>query len=124
MYVDPNKVFFESNTDLVNYVAQGLAGSKKNFAAFMDGIDKAITHDPSAPNWFGPYVTFNLSPDELTEILRTVHKEKVKTRNRYGIIIGIMTVLLGISTIQGISKDHKIDSLEAKIDAFDLKSLE
>lgn len=114
--ISPEKIVFETEADLVDYVTKGFVPTKKSFEKFMskmynpNGEDEV--RDPNSNTVFIPErVFFNCDRDTMDMVLRQVYANRVRNRNimltAIAVIGGLM--LIGYHPWQHKKKDEEID---------------
>lgn len=97
MIAKPEKVVFETNKDVVDYITKGLPPTKKQFNAVMNALnDDEDIHEkiPGVDVIIPSTVKNDIDIDQFNEICRQVYHNRIRNRN---IAIGVGSVLaLGV----------------------------
>ena len=86
--VNPEKILFEDQNDVIDFVAVGLPPTKKNF----DKVIAAIGREEGLPKL--PKETISLSDDDLKAVLNRVYEVNKRNYTIGGIVAG--TIILGL----------------------------
>lgn len=105
MLIDPKKIKFETSDDVVDYVTRGfLPPLEKNFELVMKrtsnlniggepGKDVIILDSVFNRNDLGGYEDIMMARKITENVLRRVHKNRVRNRNRFLVAGGIVASL-------------------------------
>lgn len=112
MLMKPEKIRFEDDMDLIDYVGRGFPPTKANYEKVI-----AAMHETADPNVEVPavkgevYVPYDmnrkLSDDELEAVLNRIYQNNCKNRNRFLIGAGITIGLIVSIAFAGGKKDEE-----------------
>lgn len=115
--ISPEKIVFETEADLIDYVTKGFVPTKKSFEKFMskmynpNGEDEV--RDPNSNEVFIPdRVFFNCDRDTMDMVLRQVYANRVRNRNIMLTAIGVIGGIMLIGTIRGGHKKKDDDDID------------
>lgn len=107
--MDPSKIKFENQGDVIDYVTKGIPPRKKDFDELMDSIRG--TDDPANHVVIAPGIEFDMDEDAFINAMNRVYKNRCRNRN---ILIGASIVVGGV-VIAALSSQHsKINDLKAE----------
>ena len=96
MFIDPKRVMFESQKDVIDYVSGGiLPPSKSQFEEMINRVRNPLDSTKDTTSLVGNdvIITDKVVPDDekemLDKVLRRVYENRVKRRNAY-ILIGVL----------------------------------
>ena len=112
----PEKIYFEDQNDVVDYVAKGLPPVKKNFDKVVDSIGKDKKEDGK------PYIPSNvldMDADALKGVLHRVYEDNRKNYLIGGIVAGSIILGLGAALIFGGGESDKKNSEDGEIAVYE-----
>lgn len=107
--ISPEKIVFESQEDLIDFVTRGLVPSKKNFEKVMrkmycPNADDEV-RDPNSNELFIPErVLIDCDCDTMNMVLNRVYANRVRNRNMILTAAGIIGGVMLIGAIRGNKK--------------------
>lgn len=115
--IDPTKIKFESQSDVIDYVTKGLPPKKKDFEALMSAIEDRstapTTEENNNPNHvvIAPGVEFDMDDDALSNALHQIYGNRRHNRN---ILIGAAVVVGALVFMGGSHQHSRIKELESE----------
>lgn len=115
--ISPEKVVFETESDLVDYVTKGFVPTKKSFEKVMSKMynpnsDDEV-RDPNSNEVFIPgRVLLNCDRGTMDMVLRQVYANRVRNRNIILTTIGVIGGVMLIGAIRGGSKKKDADDVD------------
>lgn len=111
--VKPERIVFETESDLIDYVGRGMVPTKKNFQKFIIKV-----HNPDDENIYGPgditqvSISKNLflkdcDPETMDRILTRMYQNRVHNRNVMLAVGGIIGGILAVGMIGSGCKHRK-----------------
>lgn len=107
--ISPEKIVFESQEDLVDFVTRGLVPSKKNFEKVMakmyyPNADDEV-RDPNSKELFIPERLFiQCDRDTMNIVLNRVYANRVRNRNIILVAAGVVGSVMLLGAIRGNKK--------------------
>ena len=106
MIIKPEKVVFESSSDVIDYITKGLPPTKKNFNAVMDAFNNEVpegqTQIPGVNIIIPRDAKLEIDNEAFNKICRQVYKNRIRNRN---LVIGV-TAALTVGAI-GVGRSRK-----------------
>ncbi len=109
IFVKPEKVYFENQNDVVDYVAKGLPPRKKDFDKVIGAIGAEKKEDGKP---FIPEAVLDMDADDLKDVLHRVYEDNRKNYLIGGIVAGSIIVGLAAALIFGGGSEKKSDNNE------------
>lgn len=114
MIINPDKIVFNSELDVVDYVSKGLVPTRKNFLNLMDKMSNPDSdgepRDPQSKDIYLPErVLINCDSETMNSVLRQVYANRVRNRNIVLTVIGVVGGIMLIGTIRGGCKKKDKD---------------
>ncbi|MCM1233508.1 MAG: hypothetical protein NC489_25615 [Ruminococcus flavefaciens] len=115
--MDPKKVKFESQKDVIDYVTRGAPPRKKDFNALIDAIDtrdsvpEDLQEKPGTRVVIRPGLEFNMDDDALVTALNQIYINRCHNRK---ILMGAGMVIGAIVIAGGLHQHNRINDLEAE----------
>lgn len=115
IFVKPEKVYFENQNDVIDYVTKGLPPRKKDFDKVIGsiGVEKKEEGKP-----FIPEAVLDMDASELKDVLHRVYEDNRKNYMIGGIVAGSIIVGLVAALIIGGGDDKKSDNEEVEVYEF------
>lgn len=122
-FIKPEKLIFENERDVIDYVAKGLPPKKENFNNVMkalhekpieiisndevdfDELEAELDSYDDDKVEISPRVLNNIDPDTMEMVLRRVYDDNVRTRNTIIAIAGLTGVVIIGGMLFGGKKD-------------------
>lgn len=104
MIIDPKYIKFESQNDVIDYVACGLPPRKKNFDAVMQASEFGEYNGVVVPSKI-----ITMSNDDLQSVLQRVYADNKRNTIIAGAIIGALTIGLVKVCLTAGKKDNDDD---------------
>ena len=117
MLTKPEKILFESPSDIVDYVSKGMVPSGKNFERVMLKVRMPDdnNHEPDLKEVYIPErAMINCDSHTMEMALRRVYENRVRNRNITLALIGTaaITLLLGSMGSKKNDKHNEEDTIE------------
>lgn len=108
--IKPENVVFENRSDVVDYVALGLAPTRKNFVKVMAAIDRddeAVANDENlSRKVFIPDKVLNITDEDFKQVIHRVYEDRRRNRNMVLGAVGVVAVgVLGAALLGAFSSD-------------------
>ena len=100
MILPPEKVMFNSQQDIIDYVSRGLPPTQKEFSNLMERIQRPMTYEEIMKSrnknenlvYIEDRLFMNIEKEQFENILNRVYENNVRNRNVLLFSIGVVSI--------------------------------